>query len=108
MPRLLKANVRWSSQLCRAMSIASPIIHVKKVRIILGSRLLTCEAELQQGANEYQMFPVCTGNESRATLALGVARRRSSCRLQGKSHEGANRIVIGRACGVVCLGQSNK
>ena len=39
MPRLPKANVRWSSQLCRAMSIASPIMHVKKVRIILGSRL---------------------------------------------------------------------
>ncbi len=73
-----------------------------------GLAAAACEAELQQGANEYQMFPVSPGNESRATLTLGVARGRSSYRLPGKSHEGANRIAIGRACGVVCLGQSNK
>ena len=49
-----------------------------KVHIILGSRLPlpTCEAKLQQGANEYQMFPVCPGNESQGYSHVGCCSRK--------------------------------
>ncbi len=65
MPRLPKANVRWSSQLCRAMSIASPIMHVKKVRIILGSRLLRVKQNYSKAQTNIRCFRYVPGTRAR-------------------------------------------